>query len=59
MKKKHCSFAKTFGEKDSALVEDSFDEDLLFHKKYKFVSLSRIENTHTNTRSYYSFAPHF
>ena len=27
MKKKHCSFAKTFGEKDSALVEDSFDED--------------------------------
>ena len=31
MKKKHCSFAKTFGEKDSALVEDSFDEDLLFH----------------------------
>ena len=32
MKKKHCSFAKTFGEKDAALVEDSFDEDLSFTK---------------------------
>ena len=65
MKKKDCSFFKTFAKERTALFEDSFDEDqkpcrcvpptsLLVSTKSINLSLFRTENTqNTNTRSYY------